>query len=429
MDEFLNGASGIDPTLSAFWYKISISLLIGLLIGIERESKKKSGSHSFAGIRTFPLISLFGFLSALIAGITEFYVYVAMFIVFGALISIAYFFSAKEGKPGGTTEISLILVFLLGSLVYWDYLLVSVAIAVVMLIFLTLKSEFRAFAGRVEQEDFFAAIKFAIITVIVLPLLPDQTYFPLDVFNPRKIWYMVVLIAGISFIGYILFKLIGTKKGIQVLSVLGGLASSTALTLSFTSRSKEAEPLSRNFAAGIILASTIMFPRVLLIIIVLNSELGKMLLIPVGIFTVAGVATSYWLWRKDTNPEITDFKLSNPFKLMFAVKFGIVFAIILFVSKAAQVYVGNRGTYITSFFAGFADVDAISLSITELTGNTISLTVAFYSIIIACIANTFVKGFIASMFGSKELRKYSLRGFGVMIVVILSYMAINLIAH
>jgi uncharacterized membrane protein (DUF4010 family) len=427
MNELFNTTNGIDPTLASFWYKISISLLIGLLIGVERESRKKIGAHSFAGIRTFPMVSLFGFLSALIASITEMYVYVSMFLIFGLLISISYYFSAKEGRPGGTTEISTILVFILGSLVFWDYLLLSVAISVVMLIFLTLKSEFRAFAGKIEQEDFFAAIKFAIITVIVLPLLPDRTYLLLDVFNPRKIWYMVVLIAGISFIGYVLFKLIGSKKGIQILSILGGLASSTALTLSFTSRSKEVEALSRNFAAGIILASTIMFPRVLLIIFVLNTELGNELILPVVIFTITGIATSYWLWRKDALTEINEVKLTNPFKLLFAIKFGLLFAVILFISKAAQVYLGNQGTYFMSFFSGLADVDAISLSITELVGNTLSIKVAVYSILLAFLANTIVKGFISTMFGSKELRKYALRGFGVMIAVTLVYVGVSLI--
>jgi len=426
----MNGAiqnpAGLDPTLPEFWYKILVALLIGLLIGLERETKKKIGSHSFAGIRTFPLIAVYGFLAAFIAGIMSIYVYVIMFFVFGMLISISYYFAARDGKPGGTTEITLILVFILGSLVYWGFLLLPVAISVIMLIFLALKAEFRAFAGKIDQEDFYAAIKFAIITVIVLPLLPDKTFPPLDVFNPRKIWYMVVLIAGISFIGYVLFKLIGTKKGIQILSVLGGLASSTALTLSFTSRSKEAEPLSRNFAAGIILASTIMFPRVLLIIFVLNAQLGNRLIIPVSIFTVVGVLISYWLWRKDTGDSIQEVKLTNPFKLLFAIKFGLIFAAILFVSKAAQVYFGNRGTYFTSFFAGLADVDAIALSITELAGKVISSDVAFYSILLAFISNTVVKTFISSAFGSAGLKKYSLRGFGVLIFVILAYSAISL---
>ncbi|NLT52562.1 MAG: MgtC/SapB family protein, partial [Ignavibacteria bacterium] len=199
----MNGAiqnpAGLDPTLPEFWYKILVALLIGLLIGLERETKKKIGSHSFAGIRTFPLIAVYGFLAAFIAGIMSIYVYVIMFFVFGMLISISYYFAARDGKPGGTTEITLILVFILGSLVYWGFLLLPVAISVIMLIFLALKAEFRAFAGKIDQEDFYAAIKFAIITVIVLPLLPDKTFPPLDVFNPRKIWYMVVLIAGISF--------------------------------------------------------------------------------------------------------------------------------------------------------------------------------------------------------------------------------------
>jgi len=426
MDTLLNTSPVLDPSLPDFWYKILIALGIGLVIGIERETKRKTDSHSFAGIRTFPLISLFGFLAAFIAGLSTIYVYIAMFCVFGILISIAYYLTARDGQQGGTTEITLILVFILGSLVFWGYLLLPAVIAVVILIFLALKAEFRAFANRVDQEDFYATIKFAIITVIVLPLLPDQVYPPLDVFNPRKIWYMVVLIAGISFIGYILFKLLGTKKGIQLLSLLGGVASSTALTLSFTSRSKEATALSRNFAGGIILASTIMFPRILLIIYVLNRNLGNILILPVVIFTITGLLISYGLWRKESKETIDDVKLSNPFKLMFAIKFGLIFALILIISKAAQVYFGNQGTYFTSFFAGLADVDAIALSITDLATNTITLDVAFLAILIAFVSNTIVKMVISSFFGSIELRKYSLRGFGILLAVILGYVVISL---
>jgi len=408
--------------LYMLWQKLAITILIGLLIGIERERRKKIGEKSFAGIRTFPLIAILGFLSALISSIIRTELYIVFFFVFGCLVAVSYYFSTKKGGVGGTNEITLLLIFVLGSLVYWDYILLSGAVAVILIIFLTFKTEFHAFAGKIEQEDIYATIKFAIITIIILPLLPDQTYGPFNVLNPRTIWYMVILIAGISFVGYIIFKLIGAHRGIQLLSVLGGLASSTATTLSFTHQSKMNTSLSRNFAAGIVLASTIMFPRILLIIFLVHQPLAEILLVPTAIFTLVGIVISFFLWRKTTTVPTEELNLTNPFRVFTALKFGLLFAVILVLSSAAQHYSGDSGVYITSIFAGFADLDAIALSMADLVRNTISIHVAATGIIIAFAANTVVKLGIASIFGSKELRKYSAIGFSVLIVVLLAYL-------
>ena len=244
MDSVLTDtALGVNE-FSAIWYRIFVALLIGLLIGIERESSKHAAKNYFAGIRTVPLISIFGFLSALIAAQYGIYLFAVFFFIYGILIAISYFFSAKDGARSGTSEITYLIVFILGALVYWDYLLLAGSLGVLTAVFLTFKSELRKFAGRIEEEDLYAAIKFALITVIILPLLPDRAYDPYGVLNPREIWYFVVLIAGINFIGFVLFRIVGTKRGIQLLAVFGGLASSTALTITFMQRSREAEMLS-----------------------------------------------------------------------------------------------------------------------------------------------------------------------------------------
>ncbi|MBU1100974.1 MAG: MgtC/SapB family protein [Bacteroidetes bacterium] len=408
-------------TLSELMFRITIAILIGLFIGIERERRKKDGTKSFAGIRTFPLISILGFIAALIASITHIGVFIAIFVVFGILVSISYYLSSKDGGYGGTSEITVLIIFTLGALTFYGFLLLAASVSIILGIFLTFKTQFRAFAGKIEEEDMYATIKFAIITLVVLPLLPNESFGPLDAFNPRKIWFMVVLIAGISFIGYVLFKLIGTKRGIQLLSILGGLASSTAVTLSFTQRSKEVVSLSRNLAAGIVLASTIMFPRVLLIIYVLNAKLANMLLLPVGIFTTAGLLTGLLLWRDKGDVDYKSINLKNPFKLFMAFKFGVVFAIILLLSKAAQTFVGDQGIYLTSIFAGFADVDAVALSIVDLVNNELALNVAVVAIILGAITNSVVKMMIAYFWGSKELGRYTIIGFSGIIISSLVY--------
>lgn len=392
------------------------AICIGLLIGLERERKRKDGDITFGGIRTSPLISILGFIAALAAEHTNDYVFIAVFLAFAMLLAVSYKNSGSNEPKGATTEISFLIVFMLGALVYWKFMLLSAMVAVVLMVFLAFKPQFRSFAFNLEDEDVYATVKFAIITVIILPLLPDQTYDPFEVLNPRKIWYLVILIAGINFIGYILFKLIGARKGIFLLSVLGGIASSTATTLSFTEQSKNAPALSRSFAAGIVLASTIMFPRILLIIYFINSSLAVSLIPHTTVLLVIGLTVSFFLFRTKTKAKVDDIQLANPFRLMFAVKFGLIFAAILFVSGMAQHYFGDSGIYISSFLSGFADVDAVALSLSEFSGGKIGVDVAIKGILIAFLSNSLVKSGIAAFFGAKEIRKYALIGFVPIII-------------
>ncbi len=410
-----------SPFLNLFG-KLAVAALIGMLIGMERESRSKKGEKTFGGIRTFPLIAILGFVAALVADQIGPSIYIAFFTIFGVLVGISYFFAAKKGEFGATTEISFLIIFSIGSLVYLGYIILSAAIAVIMGIFLAFKTEFRSLVGKIEQEDIYATIKFAILTIIILPLLPNEAFGPFNAFNLKKIWLMVILIAGVSFVGFFLFKIIGTKRGIQLISLLGGIASSTALTLSFTERSKEVEPLSRNFAAGIVMASSIMFPRVLLIILLLSPAIAKELLIPFSIFTVVGITSSLLLWRKSESPSFNEIQLTNPFKVMFALKFGLVFAIVLLISNAANFYFGDQGVYISSFFSGFADVDAIALTIADLYEKSLALNVAVMSVIIGCGANSLVKLGVTLIFGAKELKKYSFMGFSTIIASIAIYL-------
>ncbi|GBD90175.1 hypothetical protein BMS3Abin04_00892 [bacterium BMS3Abin04] len=415
-----------EHNIPMLWYKIAITILIGLLVGIERERDKKS-SKIFAGVRTYPLIAILGFLAAFVTSFTSYIVYAAIFSVFGLLVIISYYFSSLKGGIGGTSEVTHFLVFLMGSLIFWNYILLASAIVIVVEVFLTFKSEFRAFAGKVDNEDIYAIIKFLIITIIILPLLPNETYGPFDVLNPRKIWYMVVLISGISFVGYILFKLLGANKGIFLLSILGGTASSTATTLSFAGQSKEIPGLSRNLAAGSVLASSVMFPRILFIIFLFNYKFAAELFLPMLIFTLVGAASSYFVWDKKGAQQAHEVNLTNPFKLMFAIKFGLLFGAILFVSAAANHYLGNEGVYYSSVFGGLADLDAMALSMVDMVQKLIPLKVAAVSIIIASTMNTVVKTFIATTLGSKELKKSAIIGFTPILIVTIIYLIFELV--
>ncbi|MDH7516063.1 MAG: MgtC/SapB family protein [Bacteroidota bacterium] len=397
--------------------KGGICLLVGALVGLERERSLARSDKLFAGIRTFPLIALAGLLSALLGHIVSPWVFVALATSFCLLVVVSYVFEAREGFFGATSEIAAVIVFLLGALIYWEYYSVAIAASVTVTLFLSLKSPLQQFIGKVQEEDLYATLKFAIITAIILPVLPDRTIGPLDVLNPRQIWYMVVLIAGISFLGYIMVKILGTAKGISLTGLLGGMVSSTAVTLSFSQKSKESPELGRTFASAVILACSIMFPRILIEIAVVNGELLGFIWPFLTVMTAVGVASSLVLFFGARKSAGENIKLNNPFELLTAVKFGLVFAAILFVSKAAQTYFGDSGVFLAAALAGTTDVDAITLSMANLAKSSVSQSAAATAILLAVVVNTLVKAGIAIVLGGASLRKYTLPGFGVVFLV------------
>jgi uncharacterized membrane protein (DUF4010 family) len=317
--------------------KLAVAILIGLLIGLEREHARSKDDKIFAGIRTTPLIAVLGFVAGLTASITSYWVYFVILAGFASLVTVSHVFSAKSGKPGGTSEVALLIVFLLGTLVYFNFIVLAAVIAVIVALFLTLKFQLHQFVGKVSEEDLYATLKLAIITVIVLPLLPDKTYGPFDVLNPRLIWYMVILVSGISFVGYVLIKVYGEGKGISITGLFGGMVSSTAVAYSLSRKSKDNESLSPNFAVGVLLASTIMYPRVFIVVLILNSAILPQLWIPLLLFTATGLVVSLVMSKKFTNQKHEQIELSNPFRLKSAILFGIVFGIVIFAAKAGQV--------------------------------------------------------------------------------------------
>jgi uncharacterized membrane protein (DUF4010 family) len=408
--------------------KLLIAIFIGALIGLEREHSRPASEKSFAGVRTFPLISIFGFVAALISVKTSSWVYFAVFISYGSLITAAHVFSARDGRPGGTSEVSALLVFILGSLVYWNFIILAAIIAVIVAAFLTLKIQLHRFVGKVSEEDLYAIIKLAIVTVIILPLLPNYTVGPLNVLNPRMIWLMVIFISCISFTGYILIKILGKEKGITITGLLGGLVSSTAVTFSLSKRNKENEILAPEFAVGIILASTIMFPRIFFIVLVLNSSLITDIWLPLSIFTIAGLAVSYYMMKNIKKGKNQDsLELKNPFKLRSALLFGLIFAVIIFISKAAQIYLGNSGIYAASALGGLASVDAIIISLTQLLSRKIDPNIVTIAVIIVIISNNIIKILIPAIWGTKQLTKEVFRGLGIISLTAAVYFLIIII--
>lgn len=408
--------AALDTSLAVLFQKGAVSLLVGALVGIERERAKEEHQRLFAGIRTFPLIALLGFLSGLLGTAVAPWVLGVFSAGFIAMVVVSYYLEGRTGALGATTEVAAIIVFVLGVLIHHEFYIVAIAASVVLTLFLSLKGPLQELIVHVQPEDIYATLKFAIITAIVLPILPNTTMGPLDVINPRQIWYMVVLIAGISFLGYVLVKVFGSKKGLTLTGMMGGLVSSTAVTLSFSQKSREAPELDKTFASAIVLACSIMFPRILVEVAVVNRSLLAFIWPYIAILTVSGVGASMILLFGKKRDTMTEVDLKNPFALLSAIKFGLVFALIIFVSKAAQVYLGDNGVYIAAALAGLTDVDAITLSMANLSKSTLRESTASVAILIAVVVNTIVKASIAFSLGAAALRRYTLPGFGIVLL-------------
>lgn len=406
------------PELTILFQRFAIALALGLMIGIEREREHPA---AFAGIRTFPLITLLGCTGALLNDHFAPWSFALTLVILAAFVIASYIQTSTAGAPGITTEIASVLGFLYGALVWWQMTELAAALAVVTVLLLATKEPLEQLSRRIGPQDVAAALQFGIITLIVLPILPDRTFGPLDVLNPRDIWLMVVLIAGINLVGYVLIKLLGSRQGIGLAGLLGGLVSSTATTLSFSQHSREEPRLSPELALGIVLASTIMFIRVLAVTFTINTSLGQVLLAPIasaGAVGFIGCGALLFSQRRkiSSSEEKEQITADNPFELWRAIQFGLLFGLVIFISKAAQEFFGTAGVYISSAAAGLTDVDAITLSLSNLAGETISDTVAARGITLAALANTGVKAFIASSAGAPALRRHALPIFVLMTI-------------
>jgi len=391
--------------------RFGLAFIIGILVGLQREvAHGRETRELFAGARTFALLALVGCSVALLADLaSSAWIFVAGFVVVGGLIAASYAITASRGEIGLTSEIAAVGVFLIGAICYWGRLEVAAALGVGTAVLLSLKVGVRRLVGQITQQDVIATLKFAVITAIVLPLLPDRTFGPppLDVLNPQNVWLMVVFISAIGFVGYVLIKVIGARRGIGLTGLLGGLVSSTAVTLTFTQRSREHRELAGAFALAITVAWTMMFARVLVEAAVLNAGLLRALWLPM--LGAGGLGLAYCvvlLVRSRDKEGSGDVELKAPFELGPALKFAAAYAAILVVSRGAQMLLGDAGVYISATVSGIADVDAITLSLARMAGaGTIETQTASNAIVLAAMVNTAVKGGIVLALGATSLRK------------------------
>lgn len=393
-------------------YEIALNLLvalaIGFLIGIERgwsERDEEEGSRT-AGIRTFSIIGLLGGISSMLASELTFWFLPAALIAVAAMIIVAHILDVQEDQDvGTTTAFTMMLTFILSAWAVQGYPLFALGITVVVITLLGYKPVLHKWLSSMNEREIYAFIKLLVISVVLLPLLPNQGYGPFEALNPYWIWWMVVLICTISFVGYFAMKFAGDRAGTLLTAVTGGLASSTAVTLSFAQFARQYET-KQLFMGGVLFASSIMFIRVMIEVFVVNRALLDTLWIPLLVMFACQVAGGFWLWKRGSSKQqVTEKKidLKNPFQLGMAVKFGIVLAVILLLTEAVKEWFGDAGIYTLALVSGLTDVDSITLSLSKMALDDLSAGTASIGIILAAASNTLVKGIIFVFFvGIKE---------------------------
>jgi uncharacterized membrane protein (DUF4010 family) len=405
-----------------------IALAAGALIGLEREQARVLDKKpSIGGVRTFPLIALAGSLSALLAHTIGVWPVLGALLVVGAFLGISYYQEwSRETAPGLTTQVAALITFLLGVLALLPglplatgqrYLLIVASAGVVMAL-LSFKAPLHQAVARVSEDDIYATAKFVILALVVLPLLPDRTFGPFHVLNPFDTGLMIVLIAGISFLGYIATRIAGPRRGLAVTGILGGLVSSTAVTVSLASRVREDPKVLPLASVAILAASSTMFVRILTVVGIVDLGLLPVLSWPVGAMAVAGYGAALALYlrtRRDL-PQTEPVSLRNPFELGSALKFGLFYIAVIFVAKAAQTFLGDQGLYVFGILAGTTDVDAITLSMARFHREGLTASTAAIAITLAAITNTVVKAGISAWLGGRELGARVAVGLGVTLV-------------
>ncbi len=408
---------------------LGVATAAGLLIGLERESSApRDGSlESFlGGSRTHPLLALVGALAALLTRQLGAGVLVVSLAGIMAFLIASYVDDIRRGADRGlTSEAAFLASFLLGALALSRgvvepvsrRIFVVAATAVVATLLLSAKPALHPFARRVSREDVTATLKFLIVALVVLPLLPNQEMGPLQALNPRHIGLMVLLSAGVSFLGYAAIRLLGPRRGLGLTGLIGGLASSTAVTLSLSSQARAKPRMEVPLAVGVLLASTIMFVRVLVIIAAVNPALIAPVALPLLTMLFVGLAVSLVLYRRAraAEGEASEVPLPNPFELRKALEFGLVFSLVLLGSKAATLHLGTGGTYAAGAVAGIADVDAITLSMAKLAPGEIPARVAGSAILIGVGTNTVTKGVLAAALGGWGFARRLVPAFAVIL--------------
>lgn len=374
--------------------KIVLVLFLSFLIGVEREEHKTAaGSYSFGGVRTFPLIGLIGYSIALLAGNQLLPVTVG-FLVVGGFLLLSYWHKLSRAEAAGvTSEMSGLATYLVGALVYYDHFWIATALSVANLLLLELKVALEALANRTAPQEILTFSKFLLLTAVILPALPNQDFGRFHI-NPFKTWLVVVAVSTISYGSYVLQKVTRERGGVVLTAILGGAYSSTVTTVAMSRRAaREHRP--HLFAGGILIASGVMYLRLVVLLTLFNRQLGAMLA-PAFLVLAAVAIVAGWLWSRRPDADTSEFKRQyepgNPLELVAAFLFALFFLGMLVATQLAVTYLGRAGVNILAAIMGVTDVDPFIMGMTQAAGKLTPLPVAATAVLIAAASNNLIKG-------------------------------------
>jgi uncharacterized membrane protein (DUF4010 family) len=390
--------------------KIVLVLFLSFLIGLEREEHKAAGGHyAFGGVRTFPLIGLIGYSVALLSGAQLLPLFLA-FLVIGSFLLLSYWRKlCSPDAAGVTSEMSGLATFLVGALVYYEHFWMATALSVASLLLLELKAGLEGLATRIPPEEILTFAKFLLLSGVILPILPRQEFGRFHI-NPFKTWLVVVAVSSISYGSYVLQRVTKQHGGVVLAALLGGAYSSTLTTVVISRRAAQEEH-PHLFSGGILIASGMMYARLVALVALFNRHLAVALAPPFLLFAVFAIATG-WIWSRRPDAQTSEVKREyqpkNPLEMRAALLFAVLFLVMLVATQLAVTYLGRAGVNVLAAIMGVTDVDPFIMGMTQAAGTLTPLRVAATAVAIAAASNNLIKGIYAYSLADKRTGMQSL---------------------
>ncbi|OFV79950.1 MAG: MgtC/SapB transporter [Acidobacteria bacterium RBG_13_68_16] len=383
--------------------KILLVLFLSFLLGLEREGRKATAGHYiFGGVRTFPLIGLLGYTIALISG-QQVLPLALGFVVVGAFLLVSYLHKLASAEEAGvTTEVSGLVTYVLGALVYSGYYWIAVTVVVLSMLLLELKTALEGLSERIPPEEVITFTKFLLLTVVILPAVPNQEFTRFHL-NPFKTWLIVAAVSAISYGSYVLQRVTKKKGGVVFAALLGGAYSSTVMTVALARRARR-ENRPNLFAGSMVVASGVMYLRVLVLLAIFNGALAAQL---AGPFLVLGVVTMLagfaWTRLRDRSSTAVEreYEAKNPLEIGSAFLFAAIFLATLIATGLLLEHFGTVGIYALATLMGVTDVDPFIMSLTQTAGVSTALSTAAAAVVITTASNNALKGVYARLFSDK----------------------------
>ncbi|MBS1139714.1 MAG: MgtC/SapB transporter [Proteobacteria bacterium] len=414
--------SFVVPELAAPVEAFSTALGIGLLIGMERERRPEAS----AGLRTFALVAMLGCLFALLGDKTggPWLLVAGLLVISGSMIASNFSAQQEEQYRGFTSEAAIIVTYALGAAVWFGYSTLAVMLAITTTVLLYFKAELRQFSERTTPKDINSILQFAVLSLVILPILPSEDFGPYNAINPRQVWYMVVLISGLALAGYLALRIVGARHGAALLGIFGGLASSTATTMMFSRHARDHVNLVQMSAIVILIANVMVMIRLWLVAGVVAPGLAAPIAIVFACGIVPGIAMSLYSWKVlSAAGELPMPEVKNPTELRTALSFGLLYAVVLLASAWLQDIAGSSGLYIVALVSGLTDADASVLSTLRMFNlEKVASGDAVIAVTLALMANLIFKISLVISIGGAKLARHALPG----LLAIGSGMAIGL---